>query len=496
MATPDTLPQRSPLPRKVSGLVTANRGPGTIGSPHTPTFGRSISSQYGSPGSYRPEEESIIYEFDARSIRAGIPGECLPRCILQFGPDYARRAGDYSGLISNERSLSMKKDGALVEDWQLWELDVRNCDLGLVEDKIERLFREIHVKHLLLDIRPRKAVVILPSSLPHPLTEIILRTLFDGPSQASSTLMLNGSILNAVAAGVRSGMVIDIGWHETTVSIVYEYRETIQKRTIRGTRMLCEKFQALAEELSGEQQISFSAAKDVLEMFACCDISTDAETPEQGAAASFTLSDVPKKTMEMPFARIMQTTADTFFEPSVPYAHLDDHQLPIHVLAWRSLLASPLDVRAICMSRIMITGEGSSIPGLKSRLVAEVGTLVEQRGWDQVLNYGSASGLVRRSVRKQDVPSTEESLQQSLPEAANAPEQRSLSQERDEISEKLAKDAMKGREPPVKAVVRGIETLGPWAGASILTNLRIDAAIEIKKDDFFKQRLSSFGPTI
>ncbi|GAB7338187.1 hypothetical protein MBLNU457_4532t1 [Dothideomycetes sp. NU457] len=504
MATPDTLPSRSPLPRKISGLAASERGPGTPGSPRTPTFGRSISSQYGSPGSYRPEEDSVIYEVDARSIRAGLPGESVPRCIVQFGPDYARRAGDYSRLISDERDLSMSRDGALVEDWQLWDLDVRNCDLGLVEDKVERLLREIHIKHMLLDIKPRKAVVVMPTSLPHPLTEVVLRTLFNGPAQASSALMLNGPILSAVAAGVRSGLVIDIGWHETTISVVYEYRETLQRRTIRSTRMVCERFQTLVEELSGEQRVPLSVAKDVLESFACCGTSSNADTSQPGAAASVRLSVSPRRTVEIPFEKILHTTADVFLDLSGPDLQPDDHQLPIHVLAWRALLASPLDVRAICMSRIMITGEGSSIPGLKSRLVSEIEAMTQRRGWDLVSNYGSATKHVTKSSKglqwqegamEYDLKSGTVCVYNLEPDRPGG-NTHTVSQERDEISEKLTRDATKGREPPVKAVVRGIGTLGAWAGASILSNLRIDAAVEIKKDDFFKQRLSSFGSTI
>ena len=234
----------------------------------------------------------------------------------------------------------------------------------------------------------------------------------------------------------------------------------------------------------------------MLEKFACCDTLTEMGDTEQDSSATVTLSDVPKNALKIPFARIKQTTTDAFLESSVSHAHLDDHQLPIHVLAWRSLLASPIDVRAICMSRIMVTGEGSSITGLKSRLIAEIAQLVEQKGWDQVLNYGSASKPVKRYIRNQNIVHTDDSLQPSRAEESSITEPASSSQERDEITEKLTRDAMKGREPPVKAVVRGIESLGPWAGASILTNLRIDAAVEIKKDDFFKQRLSSFGPTI
>lgn len=64
-------------------------------------------------------------------------------------------------------------------------------------------------------------------------------------------------------------------------------------------------------------------------------------------------------------------------------------------------------------------------------------------------------------------------------------------QTKDDILEKIAGSSSKRQDPPVNAVVRGIETQGAWAGASLLANLRIDGSVEIKREDFFKSGLNS-----
>ncbi|TDZ29677.1 Serine--tRNA ligase [Colletotrichum spinosum] len=56
--------------------------------------------------------------------------------------------------------------------------------------------------------------------------------------------------MSTLGAGMRSALVVDLGWAETVVTSVYEYREMRTSRTVRGGKMLVDKNEArLAEEM-------------------------------------------------------------------------------------------------------------------------------------------------------------------------------------------------------------------------------------------------------
>ena len=488
MATPDTLSQRSPLPRQRSGLTGLSGGVGTPNSPHTPVLGRSISSQYGSPGNFRPEEELVIYGFDARSVRAGLPGEVSPRCYIQYNPNRSRRLGDFRDV--SEPST----DNSTAEDWQLWNLDVRKTNLGLAEDKLERLLREVHHTHLLMEAKPRKTVLIIPACLPHPLLDIILRLMFHGPHQSPSIQVYSRPVLHTVAAGVRSALTIDIGWHESTVTAIYEHREVLQRYTDRGMRAACEEMQVVLSK-GQRSPASFATAEDTTTRLAWCKAHSNTESveAEDGLSTVLQIDDGSTRTISIPFSALSRPAETTFFDTQTADNHVDDNHLPVHILAWKCLLALPLDVRATCMSRIIITGESVLIPGFKSRLLAEIDALVKHKGWDPVMMYGSAAES-RKDIKHGRYTTVQANGQQKGNEAASAASRQD--RERDEIAERLDREAARGAQPPFKAVVRGIETLGAWAGASMISSLRVDAAVEIKRDEYLKHGLGFIGHAI
>lgn len=109
--------------------------------------------------------------------------------------------------------------------------------MGVVEDRVEKLVREAEGKYLLLDNRGKRVALAAPSCLPRPLLNVVLRGLFER-LQAASVTILPSSIMSAVGAGVRSALVVDIGWEEAIVSAVYEYREVHQSRSVRAGKML------------------------------------------------------------------------------------------------------------------------------------------------------------------------------------------------------------------------------------------------------------------
>ncbi|KAL8883585.1 MAG: hypothetical protein Q9215_008149, partial [Flavoplaca cf. flavocitrina] len=221
---------------------------GEPSSPHTPQ--RTFSSAFSSPSlSYRAEEEVLVFELGARHLSAGIAGESNPRCRLGFDPENGRRVGDYRPFYPEyqDRPRKRKRDYNWGEEHELWRMDLRGVDLGLVEDKIERAVREAYTKYLLLDSKNKRLVLVLPSLLPHRLLSSILTTIF-GNFQTPSITLFSSPTVNVVAAGCRAGLVVDIGWDETVITGVYDFREIQVFRTARATKLVTKHMAELLKE--------------------------------------------------------------------------------------------------------------------------------------------------------------------------------------------------------------------------------------------------------
>lgn len=521
-------------------------------SPHTPQ--RTFSSAFNSPSlSFRTsEEEPLIFEFGNRHFSAGFVGESAPICKLGFGPEESRRVGDYRRWMPGfgERKRKRQRAESWGDDYELWRMDMREMDLGLVGDKIERAVREAVTKHLLIDMKGKRLVVILPSLMPHPLLNTVLGTLFTTFRNPGVTL-LSPPVLSTVVAGLRSGFVVDIGWRETVVTGIYEYREVHEGRTTRAMHMVTLEMARLLEKHDKEQgndatkllevldeeaddgivAIDLEQAEEVTTRMAWCkgrsehvptptpptsrylpSIAEDGpkrpaspSDPNEDTPISIPSPSSPRLSIQIPFAAFAVPVETALLASSLQRHDLDDHDQPLHKLIYKALLSLPPDVRAVCMSRIIFTGGGSHIPGLKARLLDEVAALVEARGWDLV--EGKAADERRRRSEKvsgnrqatsakkiktkkietknRDNSMDKKALERNIPSPASLTPQVS-----DPIEEKIRREQDKGTKPTVSGVIRGVETLGAWAGASLLASLRIKGVVEIERDAFLQHGLA------
>ncbi|KAF2502735.1 actin-like ATPase domain-containing protein [Lophium mytilinum] len=502
-----------PTPSRVQDLAA------TPEAPRTPLL-RSTSSIYGgSPGgSFRSEEEYIVLELGSRYLRGGFPGESAPRCTLNYGPDQQRRVGDYRQWDPEYASKRRKRKRG--EEWgreyELYRMDLREEDLGLIEDKFERAMREAHNKYFLLDPKPRRVLLALPPLMPRELLSTFLSVLFAN-CQAPSVTLLSSPILSTVAAGLRSALVIDIGWAETTITGVCEFREVHQRRSIRAGKYLSEE---MAKMLNAEftkkgtgkagDDVTFEEAEEVLSRVGWCDtldektsngdddfVDAPDELPDPSISIPFPLAS-PPTTLTLPFSTLASPAETAIFASDTPLHDFDDHDLPLHVLAYRALLSLPIDVRRVCMSRIIITGGVSNLPGLKTRLLKEIDNLVQQKGWDSVKSYGSANDRHERLIRERQQRLQARSSDATKvsdttkPDVESAPVPAGLAEpETDPIADKLAHLNMKTI-PSVTAiggVIRGVESLGAWAGASLIAQMRVKGIVEIERDKFLQHGL-------
>jgi actin-related protein len=496
-------------------------------SPRTP-LARSGSSLFGSPGgSFRNEDDYLVLEIGSRFVRGGFPGESTPRCTLSFGPDEQRRVGDYRQWDPAHGSTRRKRQRghAWGQESELYALDLADADLGLVEDRFERVMRTAYNTYFLLDTKPKRILLALPPKMPHPLMATLLHVLFSR-FQAPSITLMPAPVLATIAAGLRAALVVDIGWAETRVSAVCEYREVHERRSIRAGKLLSEEMAKVlnaalddeAEPGTARADISFDEADEVLSRVGWCkskprsnrrtlyfpartspvleEFEDAVESPEPVVTIPLPRH-TPPTDLTITLAELAKPAEAALFAPDTALTELDDHELSLHHLIYRALLSLPIDIRRLCMSRIIITGGVSALPGLKTRLLAELDAIVQQRGWDSVRNYGSASARKEQILRQQretlELRRQEgddhisESLDPDAPLSAGL-----QSPEVDAIDAKLAHVSLRNGPPPAcdaGGVIRGVETLGAWAGASLVAQQRIKGIVEIEKERYLQHGL-------
>lgn len=529
MATAAGYFDRKPPSSIRPGISTIQQSSALPGSPHTPQ--RTISSTFSSPSaSFRAEEDALVFEFGTRHFSAGFAGESVPRCTLGFGPEDARRVGDYRPWQSDYKRRVRVKN--VEEDWGrdhgLWRMDLRAVDLGLVDDKIERAVREAYTKYLLIEQKPRRLMLVLPPVIPHSLLASTLTSLFTN-FQYSGITILSTPVLNAVAAGLRSALVLDIGWAETVVTGIYEYREVHYSRSTRAMRATSWELRSMlrqelmkaegvqsdhaAQENLGDERdmLSLEQCEEVMGRMAWCqsyEQSHENDKIKKSQASPMSSSDplisVPLSTsgservLQIPFSGFSKPVESALFANNDAADELDDQEQPLHLLAYQALLVLPPDVRGICMSRIIVTGGGSHVPGLKGRVLEEVRALIHERAWDPV--RGKAADAMRAHMKEAKRnhhvnrrPQAVEKTSQFIDEPESAPELISAArsdQEPDPIEDKLRRDQAKLMKRQISGVLRGIESLGPWAGGSLLATLKIKGVVEIEKDKFIQYGLA------
>lgn len=401
----------------------------------------------------------------------------------------------------------------------------------LVSDKMPR--------HLVVEPRSRRVLLALPPGLPHALLSILLTTLFSN-FQCPNITILSSPVLSTIAAGVRSSLVIDIGWSETVITGVFEYREIRYHRSVRAgklllqemTKLLVRELEKIQESKGGTKNygsdVSFEETEEVLTRFAWCRSLKEAEKyhghiaadpsaimkQESGGAerespesrevtVSLPLQSTASPAMlHIPFESFANPVETTFFKPEGVNGGIpDDEELPLGYLAYRALLSLPIDARAICMSRIIVVGGCSRIPGVKRRILDEVVRFVEERGWERTPRQAKSSKPSTNGSRRTS-PFT------SQPVAPDTPDESEISSDHvdatifspgfeeleiDPISRELGRVKAKGAKPVPKGSIRGIESLGAWAGASILAGLKIKGIVEVEKDKFLQQGIWGAG---
>lgn len=312
--------------------------------------------------------------------------------------------------------------------------------------------------------------------------------------------------MSATAAGLRSALVVDLGWAETTATAIYEYREVTTKRTTRAMKLLVQEMARLLTDLASgstekadlEHKISvgFTYCEEIACRFAWCKPqSDDAELPEESERTISipSPSNPEQEFCDVSFSRLSEPVEKVLFAKDVAESELDDEEKSLPLLLYNTLLALPPDARGTCMSRIVFVGGGSRIPGLRKRILKELSVLIDRHGWSPV----RGEAVERQRQRMEQMKISSRAAEKKQPPTADSPspaddDKPDPSQEKPEIDfvEQKLRRQNKDTPTPVQGVLREIESLGAWAGASLVTSLQIRGVVEIEREKFLQHGLA------
>jgi len=321
------------------------------------------------------------------------------------------------------------------------------------------------------------------------------------------------------------------------VTVVYEYREVQCRRSIRGCKlhgnemfkMLVEAINpAVSRELSSEGEfsrearhiLSFEECEDIISRMAWCkstqkeksEIPSRGLTPvkeedefrssmrslnlmggnEEDPSISIPLrSTTPPKTLHLPFSKLAEPCETALFASDRLPEEFDDEELPLQLLVYRSLLQLPVDIRSMCMPRIVFVGGGSKILGLKERILEELSVLIDRLGWDPV--RGKAVEQYRKNPQLKNRRRQTNDGPEEVPDETGAdPDDPSkdtvkaafVEQELDPIEEHIKRESSKGVKPIELGYLRAVESLGAWSGGSLLSQLKVPAVSVVTQDQW------------
>ncbi|EXJ87863.1 hypothetical protein A1O1_04790 [Capronia coronata CBS 617.96] len=476
------------------------------GSPHTPS--RYISSVQSSPGSsfFRAEEDPIIIELDARELNAGFQGESGPQCTIPFTPRNSRRIGDYREYLPDYKRRRAELQ-TRCKEYELWRNDLSDVNLGLLEDKLERAVREVYNKHLLVDAGAARLVLVLPSLVPHPILSTILTLLFERWKYSSVTL-LPAPAMTIAAAGLRSGLVVDLGWEETVITAIYEYREVQVRRSTRAMKALTLKVGEVLGIVRNEQDVQFrdtllldfdfvedfidragachamlvDVDEDLVTMVEAMQVQQQADSKSRSENRAKIVIDWPTGTSSRPIAiprHALHLACVDAIVGKKNETRPDDHEQSVGQLLYSTLRSLSSDVRAICMPRIVFSGRGARVAGLSQRILDTTESIVSQYGWSAV--RGNRLPVKRAGLAE---------LAQARAAPADARHNLNSPGANDFVEERLAKQKSKDVDLSVPVALRQVDTLGPWAGASLVASLKAKSFVEIDREKFLSHGLS------
>lgn len=262
---------------------------------------------------------------------------------------------------------------------------------------------------------------------------------------------------------------------ENTISVSFELCEEIL------TRLAWCKTRGTAQQPPVPDEAEDSDRTSIL------DDGDDETSPQSGLSSTISLLLPVGNAMahtDIPFTKFSELVDQALFAGGTEQRDWDDEDTPLDMLVYNTLLSLSPDVRGTCMSRITFLGGGANIPGLRQRILEDVEALIDNRQWR--LAQGKVLEKKRQQLRELSVNEQRAKVGPSdATTNGKASEQATDTSFIDERFQRNNKDS----KPHVQGVLRQVDSLGSWAGASLIASLKVRGLVEVDREKFLQHGL-------
>uniref|UniRef100_A0A2K6BRW0 Actin related protein 10 n=1 Tax=Macaca nemestrina TaxID=9545 RepID=A0A2K6BRW0_MACNE len=307
------------------------------------------------------EKTAVVIDLGEAFTKCGFAGETGPRCII---PSVIKRAG-------------MPKPVRVVQ---------YNINTEELYSYLKEFIHILYFRHLLVNPRDRRVVIIESVLCPSHFRETLTRVLFKY-FEVPSVLLAPSHLMALLTLGINSAMVLDCGYRE---SLIYE---GIPVLNCWGALPLGGKalHKELETQLLEQCTVDTSAAKEQSSLCSVV-INYDLKRGLKIQAAKFNIDGnnerpSPPPNVDYPLdgekilhilGSIRDSVVEILFEQ-------DNEEKSVATLILDSLIQCPIDTRKQLAENLVVIGGTSMLPGFLHRLLAEIRYLVEKPKYKKAL---------------------------------------------------------------------------------------------------------------
>ncbi|XP_038066561.1 actin-related protein 10-like isoform X1 [Patiria miniata] len=326
------------------------------------------------------EKTTVVLDIGAAYTKIGFANETGPRAIIAS-------------------SVKQPRSGTLVKVW-----DFSNSEE--LYDVLVDFLHVVYFRHLLVNPRDRRLVIVESVLCPSQFRETLARVLFKH-YEVPSILFAPSHLLALFTLGVDTALVLDSGYSETIVLPVYEgvpiikgvqalplgasaihsnlqvrlLEEGVVKGEGNGERPLSSVMSTIPEETLEDIKVRtcFVTNMDRIQLIQHSILQSDpSKRPAPPAAVEYPLDGGKILTIS---GDIRETACEVLFDQ-------DNEETSVATLILDSILKCPIDMRRTLASNLVTVGGTSMLQGFNHRLLAELRELLQKPRYKEELAVG------------------------------------------------------------------------------------------------------------
>ena len=314
------------------------------------------------------EKHAVVLDIGSSLCKVGYAGEPIPRAIIRT-PECLRTSTSSQTTDENYENL---------------------------QNKIVQFVHKLYFEHLLVNPKDRRVVLVESLLGDVRLRDILVEILFQH-FEVLSILLAPSHLMPLFGLGIKSALVIDVGYEEATLIPIYEnvpvlkawqaqplaskavhqsLKEEIMTRGTarRGDQGNYEKVEELGVDLDEETiediKIRLCFVTDLTRGHQIQQIRNDASSVS--GLSSFIKKSVPSATYPLNGDITLRIDGQTRESACERLFEQDNDRMSVSTMVLDALLECPLDSRKELAANIVIVGGTSMIKGFKARLFQEL----------------------------------------------------------------------------------------------------------------------------